>query len=78
MSTVRTTIVLDPSLFDKLKSLVPKRRISRFINSALAEKIGAMEKEEILNRMKEGYEATNKDRQQVEQDWDAVAAEGWD
>ena len=75
---MRTTIVLEDALYEKLKESVPQRKISNFINQLIKEKIADAEKKAIANQMKEGYLNTNKDRKELGKDWDSIFAEGWE
>jgi metal-responsive CopG/Arc/MetJ family transcriptional regulator len=71
------TIHLDKELADKVRDLVPTRGVNRFINEAVAEKVRKIERQKIEAEMIEGYLATNKDRDEIMADWDAVDHEGW-
>ncbi|MBI5184974.1 MAG: hypothetical protein HZA01_04520 [Nitrospinae bacterium] len=74
---MRTTIVLDDSLYEKLKTNIPRRKISNFINQLIKEKLAEVEKKNVTKKMKEGYLNTKKDRKELDKDWDSVLAEGW-
>jgi metal-responsive CopG/Arc/MetJ family transcriptional regulator len=74
---MRTTIVLDDTLYEKLKISIPQRKISNFINQLIKEKLAEVEKEAITKKMKEGYLNTKKDRKELDKDWDSILAEGW-
>ncbi len=76
--SVRTTIILDDTVAKKLKSIVPPRKLSHFINNLIEEKIDEIERRELIERMKEGYLATRKDRRQLNEDWDPILAENWE
>ncbi len=75
---MRTTIVLDDTLYEKLKNSVPQRKISNFINQIIKEKLADIEKRAMTKKMKEGYLNTAKDRKELDQDWDGILAEGWE
>ena len=75
--TVRTTVHLDETLVERVRRFVPPRRLNRFINAALAEKVDALEREEIERAMREGYVATRQDRAELNTEWEAVDTEGW-
>lgn len=74
---MRTTIVLDDNLYEKLKTSIPQRKISNFINQLIKEKLAEVEKKAITKKMKEGYLNTKKDRKELDKDWDSILAEGW-
>lgn len=57
----RTTIYLDENLRARLQHVVPARGLNRFINDAVAEKVAALEHEQVARAMKEGYLATAAD-----------------
>ncbi len=75
---MRTTIVLEDTLYEKLKDSVPQRKISNFINQLIKEKLADAEKKAIAKKMKEGYLNTRKDRKELDKDWDSIVAEGWE
>ena len=74
---VRTTIHLDDALLARARRFVPPRGLNRFINEALAEKLDALEREQVEQSMKEGYLATRVDRSEIDADWHVVDTEGW-
>lgn len=75
---MRTTIVLDDIVYEKLKKSVPQRKISSFINQVIRERFADAEENALTNKMKEGYLNTRKDRKELEKDWDRILAEGWE
>ena len=74
---MRTTVYLDEKLNDRLRRFVPRRGLNRFINQALAEKLEALELQEIEADMKEGYLAVDRDRAELSRDWETVDIEHW-
>ena len=76
--SVRTTIVLEDEVIKRIKALVPPRRLSRFINTALAEKLNEIETKELSDLMKQGYIATRKERERINKDWEVLSNEGWE
>lgn len=75
---MRTTIVLDDTLYEKLKDVIPQRKFSNFINQIIREKLDDAEEKAITKKMKEGYLNTRKDRKELGKDWDGILAEGWE
>jgi predicted transcriptional regulator len=73
----RTTVYLDEGVRERLDSLIPPRKLNRFINEAVAEKIAMVEQQQLEQAMKEGYLATNEDRGTLDSDWEAVAIVDW-
>ena len=73
----RTTVYLDDGVRERLHSLIPPRKLNRFINEAVAEKIAALEQQQLEHAMKEGYLATNDDRTALNRDWEAVTVSDW-
>lgn len=74
---MRTTINLDEELNTRLRRIVPGRRLNRFINEAVAAKLEELERRQIEQEMKEGYLATQVERNELNQDWEALDIEGW-
>jgi hypothetical protein len=73
----RTTVYLDEGVRERLHSLIPPRKLNRFINEAIAEKIVALEQQQLEQAMKEGYLATNEDHGALDRDWEALALVDW-
>ena len=74
---VRTTVHLDDALLARARRFVPPRGLNRFINEALAEKLDALEREQVEGAMKEGYLATQGDRLELDANWHLVDVENW-
>ncbi len=74
---VRTTVHLDENLVERVRRFVPPRRLNRFINAALSEKVEALERDEIERAMREGYLATRQDRAEINADWETLDTDGW-
>ena len=74
---VRTTISLEESLAARVQQLIAPRWLNRFINEAVAEKVTAIERQRIEEELREGYLATNEDRDQLAADWEVVDLENW-
>ena len=72
MAAVRTTITLEEGLYRKLKQLTGSRGMNQFVNEVLQEKVQQLETTKIDSLMKEGYLATQVDRAQLNEDWQAV------
>ncbi|MCC7262345.1 MAG: hypothetical protein IT369_07480 [Candidatus Latescibacteria bacterium] len=75
--SVRTTIHLDEDLYTHLKRRASSRKMSQFINQAIAEKLNHLEQTDLESAMRAGYLAVRKDRAQLNKDWEAVDGEGW-
>ena len=75
--SIRTTIHLDEDLYTHLKRRASSRKMSQFINQAIAEKLNHLEQANLESAMKAGYLASHKDRAQFNKDWEAVDGEGW-
>lgn len=75
---MRTTVVLEDAVIKRIKTLVPPHRLSRFINTTLAEKLQEMEKQELSERMKQGYIDTRKERDRSNKEWEVLSIEGWE
>jgi predicted CopG family antitoxin len=75
---MRTTIVLEDTVYEKLKKTVPQRKISSFINEVIREKFADAEETALARKMKEGYINTRKDRKELNKDWDRILAKGWE
>ena len=74
---LRTTIQLDESLLARVRTLVPPRKLNRFIVQALAEKVEAIEREQLEETLKEGYLASAEEDAEVAADWEVTETEGW-
>ena len=74
---VRTTVQLESDLARRLREFVPSRGLNRFINQAVAEKLGALERARLEAELKEGYLAAEREQAEVNADWEAVGLEDW-
>ena len=75
--TTRTTVYLDETLLDRVRRFVAPRGLSSLISELLDEKVRQLERAEIEAAMREGYLATNSERQELNADWQVVDGEGW-
>ncbi len=73
----RTTIYVDEALLSRVRRHVPVRGLSPLINALLKQHIDQLEQAELEARMREGYEATRSERQELNRDWQALDGEGW-
>jgi metal-responsive CopG/Arc/MetJ family transcriptional regulator len=74
---VRTTLYLDEDLAGRLRRLVADRKMNRFINEALAEKLEQVEAEQLEAEMRAGYVAVAEERRELAADWATVDVEDW-
>jgi hypothetical protein len=82
---MRTTVRLDQQVLERSRRFIPPRGLSRFINQAVAEKLEALERQEVeaLTRqqlkadLREGYIATRLEHAEVDADWKAIEVESW-
>ena len=75
--TAKTTIYIDEALMSRVRRYVPGRGFSQLVNELLTEHIDQLEQAELEARMREGYEATRAERQELNRDWQALDAESW-
>lgn len=73
----RTTIYVDEALLSRVRRHVPVRGLSPLINDLLKQHIDQLEQAELESQMREGYEATRSERQQLNRDWQALDGERW-
>ena len=71
---VRINITLPEKVAQKLNKFKNK---SRFIAEAVEEKIKHQEQRKLLDKMTLEYQQMAKDKQGLN-DWDSIAAEGWE
>ncbi len=74
---VRTTIYLDERVRERLQQLIGPPKITHFINEAVADKIAALEQQQLEQAMKEGDLATAEERAALNCDWEAVDVPDW-
>jgi Arc/MetJ family transcription regulator len=75
--TVRTTIHLDDDLAARARRLAPRRKLNKLVSEALAEKVTALEREELERAMREGYQAVDRERAELDAEWRATEIEEW-
>jgi len=74
---MKTTLYLDDALAARLRRLVAGRKLNRFVNDTLAEKVEQLETERLDAEMKAGYLAVREERAELATDWAAVDLEHW-
>lgn len=74
---VKKTLYLDEDLADRLRQVTAGRKLNRFINDTLAEKIDQLEADRLEAEMKAGYVAVKSEREELVDDWSAVDLEHW-
>ena len=72
---VRMNITLPEKVAQKLNKFKNK---SRFIADAVEEKIKFQERHKLLDKMTLEYQQMAKENKQGMNDWDAIAAAGWE
>ena len=75
--TIRTTIYLDEKLLERVRRFVAPRDLSRLVSKLLDERVRQLEQVEIETAMRNGYLATNSERQELNAGWQVVDGEGW-
>ncbi len=75
MSTVRLNIVLPEEVANTLKKVSNK---SNFIADVLREKFREVEKKRLDQLLIEGYEATRKEDNKINEEWEKATLEKWD
>ena len=73
----RTTIYVDEALLSRIRRYVPARGLSQLVNELLTAHIDRLEQAALEAQMREGYQATRLERQEVHRDWQALDGEGW-
>lgn len=73
----RTTVYIDESLMNQVRSRVAARGLSALINELLAERVRQWEQTEMEARLREGYLATREERRELNADWQVIDGEGW-
>ena len=75
--TIRTTIYLDEKLLERVRRFVAPRDLGRLVGELLDERVRQFEQVELETAMRNGYLATNSERQELNADWQVVDGEGW-
>jgi hypothetical protein len=73
----RTIIYIDEALLSRVRQYVPARRLSQLVNELLTAHIDQLEQAALEAQMREGYQATRLERQEVHRDWQVLDGEGW-
>ena len=73
----RTTVYIDESLMNRVRSHVTPRGLSALINELLTERVRQWEQAELEVRLREGYLATREERKELNADWQAIDGEDW-
>ena len=78
MNSMRLSITLPESLVSKLKSLIGPRERSKFIASAVEDKIAELEEAELQKQLEEGYKERKEESLFITKDFESVDLEDWD
>lgn len=68
---------IDEEINTRLRRVVPRRGLSRFVNEAVVEKVAAVERQQLEQAMKEGYLATRRERAELDEDWAPLDTAEW-
>ena len=69
------SVVLDDSLYTRLKQTVPNRKVSKFVANAIADKLHNKEAS-LYNTYKDAY--SDSDREKESCMWDKIDGENWE
>jgi len=61
----------------RAQRFVPPRGLSHLLNELLAERVAQLERAELESQMREGYLATQHERQELNEDWGKIDGESW-
>jgi metal-responsive CopG/Arc/MetJ family transcriptional regulator len=76
--TVRLNITLPKILVEAMNRMTEPRKRSWFIAEAVKQRIEQKEKEEMEQRLIEGYKATAKENRALTREFEDADLEGWD
>ena len=74
---IKMTFTIPEEVAGKLRDLVPQRKRSAFIASALREKLQELEGEQLRQRLAEDYAETREEDRLINQEWEAATLESW-
>lgn len=77
MKTLKMNFTIAEDTASRMKRIVPEGSRSKFVGSAIDEKLDQTEREQFLDLMKEGYLARRQEDIESNQEWDAATLEGW-
>jgi hypothetical protein len=69
------SVVLDDSLYTRLKQTVPNRKVSKFVSNAIADKLQNREAS-LYSAYKDAYADINR-KKELDM-WDRIDGENWD
>jgi metal-responsive CopG/Arc/MetJ family transcriptional regulator len=73
----RIILSLDEALIQRAEQLLPPGRLSELINALLSEWLIKQEQAEVQAQMREGYLAVREERQELNEEWQAIDGVGW-
>ena len=73
----RITLSLDESLIQRAEQIMPTGRLNELISTLLSEWLIKQEQAEVEAQMREGYLAAREERQELNDEWQAVDGVGW-
>jgi metal-responsive CopG/Arc/MetJ family transcriptional regulator len=76
--TVRINVTLSRELLESVNDIAGPRSRSRLIAESLQEYVRKIKKDELENKLEEGYQAEAKESIALTEEFAAVDLEGWD
>jgi hypothetical protein len=73
----RIILSLDEASIQRAEQLLPPGRLRELINALLSEWLIKQEQAEVQAQMREGYLAVREERQELNEEWQAIDGVGW-
>lgn len=77
MKTLKLNFTVPEDIAETLKSRVGKRKRSAFVAAAVSEKLKELERVQLNQVLREGYQARQKEDAELNREWEVVSLERW-
>ena len=77
MKTIKLNFTVPEDIAAALKTRVNKRKRSAFVAMAVLDKLKELEKEQLTQALREGYQARRTEDVETDREWEGSTLEGW-
>lgn len=77
MKSLKLNFTISEEIAEALKAHVQKRKRSAFVAAAVFEKLKELEREQLNQELREGYQARWGEDEEINRDWEKPGLEDW-
>lgn len=77
MKTTKLNFTVPEDIAETLRARISRRKRSAFVAAALLGKLKELEQEQLVQELKEGYQATAVEDEGINREWQSATLQGW-